>query len=396
LHNVVDKGFKMLNASPYQAGQLVDLLEALQSERVSGIVYINSLVSPDQKPRSRVLILKNGEIVYGGFKIPPNNQEFARMIGIKLNHSFADTAIKYTLQKLQNPSSFQELLEQIVRIRVFKWEGIETIVHTQVVQVLEQVLPHPGQLKLETTVAFDLCYGEDHHSLDWSRLMHDVTTRQQEWATLAPIIPSMDAVPKLVPIGWQAITDSKVQQHLRQWVNGVRSLIDIAEHLEEDPLQLARSYMAWAISGWVSLKNELPETQVISATQKQRPIVLSVDDSLVVQTMIKRALGDNYQVLLVSNAVDALKVINSNPISLLLLDVTMPGIDGLEFCRTVRSIPKFKNLPIIMLTARDKFSDKLRGQMVGATHYLTKPIEPKQLLQTVAKCVDNKALTLQP
>jgi twitching motility two-component system response regulator PilG len=101
-------------------------------------------------------------------------------------------------------------------------------------------------------------------------------------------------------------------------------------------------------------------------------------------------------VLLVSNAVDALKVINSNPISLLLLDVTMPGIDGLEFCRTVRSIPKFKNLPIIMLTARDKFSDKLRGQMVGATHYLTKPIEPKQLLQTVAKCVDNKALTLQP
>jgi twitching motility two-component system response regulator PilG len=279
---------------------------------------------------------------------------------------------------------------------VFKWEGIETIVHTQVVQVLEQVLPHPGQLKLETTVPFDLCYGEDHHSLDWSRLMQDVTTRQQEWATLTPIIPSMDAVPKLVPIGWQAITDSKVQQHLRQWVNGVRSLIDIAEHLEEDPLQLARSYMAWAISGWVSLKNDLPETQVISATQKQRPIVLSVDDSLVVQTMIKRALGDNYQVLLVSNAVDALKVINSNPISLLLLDVTMPGIDGLEFCRTVRSIPKFKNLPIIMLTARDKFSDKLRGQMVGATHYLTKPIEPKQLLQTVAKCVDNKALTLQP
>jgi twitching motility two-component system response regulator PilG len=95
-----------------------------------------------------------------------------------------------------------------------------------------------------------------------------------------------------------------------------------------------------------------------------------------VQTTIKRALGDRYQVLLASNAVDALKVINTTAIALLLLDVTMPEIDGLEFCRTVRSLPKFKNLPIIMLTARDKFSDKLRGQIVGVTHYLTKPVEP--------------------
>jgi twitching motility two-component system response regulator PilG len=104
--------------------------------------------------------------------------------------------------------------------------------------------------------------------------------------------------------------------------------------------------------------------------------------------MIKRTLSDRYQVLLASNAVDALKVINTNPIALLLLDVTMPEIDGLEFCRTVRSIPKFQNLPIIMLTARDKFSDKLRGQIAGATRYLTKPVEPSQLLEIVDKCVE--------
>jgi twitching motility two-component system response regulator PilG len=65
----------------------------------------------------------------------------------------------------------------------------------------------------------------------------------------------------------------------------------------------------------------------------------------------------------------------------------MPEIDGLEFCRTVRSIGKFKDLPIIMLTARDKFSDKFRGQIAGATHYLTKPVEAKQLLEIVDKCV---------
>jgi twitching motility two-component system response regulator PilG len=378
----------MLKALQYQAGQLYDLLANLQSERFSGAVYIDTTVNSNHKPKPRVLMLNNGEIVYGGLRIPNNNQEFVRMIGIKFSYNWAEAAIKYTAQKLQNSSSFRELLEQLVRIRVFKWEEIETLVHAQVVQVLEQALPHPGQLRLDSTVEFDLSYGSDSHGLGRSRVRQDVTMRQQEWAALAPVVPSMDAVPRFSPSGLQAVTDSKVQQHLQQWVDGVRSLIDIAEQLDEDPLELARSYMAWAVSGWVTFRGDAPKTQAASATQKQSPIVLSVDDSLIVQTTIKRALGDRYQVLLTSSAVDALKVINTNPIALLLLDVTMPEIDGLEFCRTVRSIGKFKNLPIIMLTARDKFSDKLRGQIAGATHYLTKPVEPNQLLEIVDKCLE--------
>ncbi len=382
----------MLEALKYQPGQLHNVLGYLQSERTSGAVYIDTRVNPEQKPRSRVLVLQNGEIVYGGLRLPANNQEFVRMIGIKSSYSWAEAAIKYTAQKLQNLSSFRELLEQIVRIRAFKWEEIETVVHAQVVQILEQAWSHPGQLRLDSTVQFRVSYGEDGHSLDWPKLMQDVKTRQQEWAALAPFVPSMDAVPRLSLRGLDAVTDRKVQQHLGQWVDGVRSLIDIAEQLGEDPLELARSYMAWAISGWVCFGEEAPTTQAVPATEKQRPIVLSVDDSLIVQTMIKRTLGDRYQVLLVSNAVDALKLINTHPITLLLLDVTMPEIDGLEFCRTVRSIGKFKNLPIIMLTARDKFSDKLRGQIAGATHYLTKPVEPQQLLEIVDKCVGKKNL----
>ena len=61
---------RMLEASQYQAGQLHNLLGDLQSERVSGFVYIDTTVNPDQKPRSRVLVLKNGELAYGGLKIP--------------------------------------------------------------------------------------------------------------------------------------------------------------------------------------------------------------------------------------------------------------------------------------------------------------------------------------
>jgi twitching motility two-component system response regulator PilG len=377
----------MLEALPYEVGQFSNSLKDLQSERVTGSVYIETTVNPERKPRSRVLVLNDGKIVYGGLKLPPDNQEFVRVMGMKFSYGWADTAIKYTAEKLENPSSYRELLERIVRIRVFKWEEIESAVHAQVVQVLEQALPYPGRLKFDSSVQIDLSYGQDRHGLDWCKLMQDATHRQQEWAALAPIISSMEAVPQLSLSGLAAVKDSKVQLHLRQWVNGKRSLIDIAAQVGQDPLELARSYVAWAVSGWVILGDDTPTTPVASTSDQQLPLVLSVDDSLIVQTTIKRALSDRYQVLLASNAVDALKVINSNPISLLLLDVTMPEIDGLEFCRTVRSIPKFRNLPIIMLTARDKFSDKLRGQIAGATHYLTKPVESTQLLEIVDKCV---------
>lgn len=385
----------MLEKLQYKAGQLQNLLWDLQGECASGAVYINSTVNPGQTPRSRLLFLNKGEIVYGGLRIPDNNKEFAQAIGIKFKHRLVDTAIKYTIPKLENPFSFRELLEQLIRLRIFKWEEIETAAQAQVVQVLEQVLPHPGQLQLDSTVMFDLSHGEAGRGLDWSKLMQSMTHRQEEWAALAPVIPGMDVIPQLGAGGLQAVSDRQVQQHLQQWVDGVRSLVDIAALLNKDPLELARSYRTWVTLGWLTLGKDTSTTSpVLPVPETQHPMVLSVDDSVVVQTLIKRALSDRYQVLLVNNAVDALKVININPIVLLLLDVTMPDIDGLEFCRTVRSIPKFKDLPIIMLTARDKFSDKLRGQIAGATHYLTKPIEPNLLLETVDKCVGNNPMML--
>jgi len=121
--------------------------------------------------------------------------------------------------------------------------------------------------------------------------------------------------------------------------------------------------------------------------------VLTVDDSVVMQEMIKRALGLNYRVIVASNAVDGLALIYHEKISVLLLDVSMPGIDGLEFCRTVRNLPQFRNLPIIMLTARDKVFDKVQGRLAGATEYLTKPFDADQLQQLVEKFINENLAT---
>lgn len=70
---------------------------------------------------------------------------------------------------------------------------------------------------------------------------------------------------------------------------------------------------------------------------------------------------------------------------MILLDVSMPGVDGIEFCRIARRSPNFKNLPVVMLTARDTVYDKIEGRLAGATDYLTKPFNAAELL----KAIDN-------
>jgi DNA-binding response OmpR family regulator len=122
----------------------------------------------------------------------------------------------------------------------------------------------------------------------------------------------------------------------------------------------------------------------MSASSSQVPTILAVDDSIVMQGLVKQALNKEFRVLVTDNAVDALSTIYHEQIAVLLLDVSMPGIDGLELCRTVRS------LPIVMLTARDGAFDKVQGRLAGATEYLTKPFDADKLREVIGKFIDLK------
>jgi DNA-binding response OmpR family regulator len=125
----------------------------------------------------------------------------------------------------------------------------------------------------------------------------------------------------------------------------------------------------------------------MSSNLDRKATILAVDDSVVMQELIKRVLSTDYRVLVSDSAVDALSVLGRESIALLLLDVSMPDIDGLEFCRTVRKLPQFEALPIIMLTARDRAFDKVQGRLAGASEYLTKPFDATQLRQLIQKFV---------
>ena len=109
--------------------------------------------------------------------------------------------------------------------------------------------------------------------------------------------------------------------------------------------------------------------------------VLVVDDDEKTVELVKLYLNrDGYKVDTAYNGLDALELARKNHPDLIVLDLMLPGMDGLEVCRTIR---QESDVPIIMLTARSTDQDKLTGLEVGADDYVTKPFSPRELAARV-------------
>lgn len=116
------------------------------------------------------------------------------------------------------------------------------------------------------------------------------------------------------------------------------------------------------------------------------PRILAVDDEPNIVRLIQVNLErQGYQVETATNGRQALDKIRANRPDLLVSDVMMPEMDGLELVKNIRIDPTLESLPIIMLTAKTQDADVMKGYQYGADMYLTKPFNPQELLQFVKR-----------
>ncbi len=112
--------------------------------------------------------------------------------------------------------------------------------------------------------------------------------------------------------------------------------------------------------------------------------ILVVEDDRDIAELIGRYLEKaGYTVELLASGRDALAALVARPPDVLVLDLMLPGVDGLEICRATRAQEKTANIPIIMLTARAEESDRIAGLELGADDYLGKPFSPNELVARV-------------
>ena len=120
--------------------------------------------------------------------------------------------------------------------------------------------------------------------------------------------------------------------------------------------------------------------------------ILVIEDEEDILELINFNLGkEGYRVTGATTGEDGLKSARSNVPGLILLDIMLPGLDGLEVCKILKNDGKTQHIPIIMLTAKSEESDVVTGLEVGADDYITKPFSPKILIARIRNILRRKS-----
>jgi twitching motility two-component system response regulator PilG len=129
---------------------------------------------------------------------------------------------------------------------------------------------------------------------------------------------------------------------------------------------------------------EIEESDRDEAKEVKSKRILVVDDSPTVRKLISGKLEKcGHEAICAVDGMDALEKINEVIPDLILLDIAMPRMDGYQVCKLIRGNDATKDVPVVMISGKDGFFDKVRGRMAGTSNYITKPFGPETLMKTV-------------
>jgi len=273
--------------------------------------------------------------------------------------------------------------------------GINVLEYGQIWSLLESNVINPTQAKsiIESTmreVLFDIlrlyqgtfvfeispALTPKLTQLKFSQISSEFARHLQRWQQFYPIIQSSNQCPVLM--------SNDALPHLRNWIDGKTTIRQLSRYSGLDICKIGQDIYDAIATGQVTVPPLV--LNVPQQVKVQSPRVVCIDDSVTICRAVEYILHNHgYQVMAVSSPIKALSVIFQHKPDLVLCDITMPEIDGYELCGMLRRSSAFAKVPIIMLTGKDGFIDRVKARMVGATEYLTKPFGEKELLTTVEK-----------
>jgi len=121
--------------------------------------------------------------------------------------------------------------------------------------------------------------------------------------------------------------------------------------------------------------------------------VLAIDDAMTMRKMVAFTLRSaGFEVIEASNGVEGLKQLGSHSVDLIITDVNMPQMDGIEFTRQARAVLRGRSVPILILTTESDQAKKTEARAAGATGWIVKPFQQEQLLAVVGKVLPGAAV----
>ncbi len=307
----------------------------------------------------------------------------------RLKQPWAKRALQVMRERMMWDQSIPALVEGMTELVLLKPGELEDAIWLNLLTDMDRYLfDRAGTCRFEVhdILARETPIG----GFELDPILQQAAERRDQWNQLQVIVPTMSAVPV---VNWERVNrytkiTEEQKQKLHALTRDAQSMESIAAQLARDPLEVAHMFATWLKKGLISL--ETPP-DLLQEEEESTYRILAVDDSVVMQQILLQSLP-NYDVFTTGNPTDVLNMVFQHRPDLLILDVTMPGIDGLELCRIVRNLEEFKHLPIILLTSRSGLFDRIKGKLSGATAYLTKPFNEVQLNEEIERLLANRSI----
>lgn len=385
----------------FTASKQIQFLQNLKRLRFSG-----ELVLTDPKGQQWSFYLYLGSIMYatgGTHPVRRWQRNLAAYSPQMLTHG---SALQADLAQINAASSMTcweyQLLCLWVAQQKITSEQATKIIQAVTIEVLfdvAQAMRATYQIKQNNSLSTQL------DLIDVQQAIAVVYRLWQSWQNeqLANYSPNSAPVIKQ-PKYLQEHTSTQAYQTLAYLVNGQRSLRDVALLMKRDVLQVSRSLLPYIQAGWIELVSipdlpapfdaavpKQPTTKVAPAGS----LVACVDDSpLVCQTMEALLTAAGYQFVGVDDGLRAFSILLARKPEVIFLDLVMPNTNGYEICAKLRKLAFFRDTPIVILTGNDGIVDRVRAKLVGASDFLSKPVESEMVLSVIRKHLEQGAQQL--
>jgi signal transduction histidine kinase/ligand-binding sensor domain-containing protein/DNA-binding response OmpR family regulator len=164
-----------------------------------------------------------------------------------------------------------------------------------------------------------------------------------------------------------------------------------AETLFFDTNSNVESYEKWEDILELERSNILEELLIPNEFKSEDvPVVLVVDDNKEICIALNDILKDTYEIFITDNGKKALKIANTKNIDIILSDIMMPVMDGIELCNNLKKDIKTSHIPVVLLTAKSGIDNELHGLRSGADAYITKPFNEEKVLLTLGNIISNR------
>lgn len=240
----------------------------------------------------------------------------------------------------------------------------------------------------KTKIQFDRVMSLDPLILNSSlkSIVNPVKEKVRSWVQIRGYITSPFV--RLNVKSWEEIKDYFTDNNQLENINKLESLkpylddnctlYEMASYTQQSTLELALFFQPLVSLNFITINPYQTPVTV------DKPIIACIDDSNTIQRIVKMTLlTGGFEVLSITEPAKAMSLFIRQKPDLILMDINMPDIDGYKLAYMLRQSPLLQDIPILMLTGRDRVLDRVKAKMVGAVGYICKPFNPQELIKTI-------------